>query len=230
MLSPLKGMNCDACRAALESRRLAPLPAPRQAEVEGHVAGCEGCQRYVKLLETTEATLHTLTDAAAAKVDWARLERVVQAWPRLVRARLALLIGVCVGHAPLIALLFPVRMFLFTVPSVVVTVVCAWLLRARLDARWSRQAAHVTTKQELLAFWRELTSVQLRSFKRLVWLLPASAVFASLVGAGLEAADDSSWPGSWLCRALVVIEACVISYSFRTSTLVELERTRVSLG
>jgi hypothetical protein len=77
--------GCEAFEIAVEKRLHRALGEPGGALLEEHLAGCERCRTYQAAVRDSEAGMRVEASAAAADVDWERVEREIggrfRAWP-----------------------------------------------------------------------------------------------------------------------------------------------------
>ena len=67
--------GCEAFEIAVEKRLHGAPGDSEEATIEEHLAGCERCPAYQALARGSEAGPRVEASAAAAEVDWARVER-----------------------------------------------------------------------------------------------------------------------------------------------------------
>jgi len=169
--------GCEALEIAVEKRLHGALGEPEGAILEEHLADCERCRAYQAGARGAEAGLGSEASAAAAEVDWERLERgiwgSVRAWPR--RFAGAVLAG---GWGELVAWLSaPPGMrsarMLGALPAMAIAVVLVGLVAGYS----ARRLVALVDQGEMLVTYRAVLAANLQWARRMKWALAALLAF-----------------------------------------------------
>jgi len=170
-------VGCEAFEIAVEKRLHGALEEPEGALLEEHLAGCERCRAYQALACGAEAAMRSEASAAAADVDWERVEREirgrVRAWPGWLAG--ALLAGAWMAlfawlSAP--PAMRPGRM-LRALPSMAIVVVLVGLVAGYS----SRRLVALVDRGEMLDTHRQMVAANLQWARRMKWALAALLAF-----------------------------------------------------
>ena len=169
--------RCEAFEIAIEKRLHGALGEPEGAILDEHLAGCERCPVYEAAAREAEARMVAEASAAAAEVDWERVEREirgsVRAWPGwlagalLAGAWMALFAGLSAPPA-----LRSGRM-LRALPAMAIVVV----LVALVAGYWSRRLGALVDHGEMLVTHRRMVAATLQWARRMKWALAALLAF-----------------------------------------------------
>jgi hypothetical protein len=169
--------GCEAFEIAVE-KRLHGAPGDSEGAIlEEHLAGCESCRGYQALVRSSEASMRVEASAAAAEVDWARVERELQgrvrAWPSWLAG--AVLAGAWMALFAWLSA--PPAMSqgrtLRTLPAIAILVVLAGIVAGYR----SRRLVALVDQGEMLVTYRGVLAANLQWARRMKWALAALLAF-----------------------------------------------------
>jgi len=177
----LKTPGCEAFEIAVE-KRLHGAPLDSEGAILGehlaeHLAGCERCRDYQALARGSEAGMRVAASAAAAEVDWARVEREirgrVRAWPRWLAG--AVLAGAWMALFAWLSSPPEMRQgrTLRALPAIAILVVLVGLVAGYS----SRRLLALVDQGEMLVTYRGVLAANLQWARRMKWALAALLAF-----------------------------------------------------
>jgi hypothetical protein len=155
--------ECEAFEIDIERRAHEALDADRERALDGHLASCERCQAFARLVTETEVRLRSAADKAARDVQWPAIERGLAERTRSMR-RSAWLVPTALFGAAAMAwgLGAPLRGALVMAAGALATTLAARWLRAR----WLRDLARAEASREgLVDFCRKQVAAELRAVR-----------------------------------------------------------------
>jgi len=169
--------GCEAFEIAVEKRLHGALGEPEGAILEEHQAGCERCRAYQAGARGSEAGMRVEASAAAAEVDWERVEREirgrVRAWPRWLAG--AVLAGAWMALSAWLSA--PPAMSqgrtLRSLPAIAIMVVLVGLVAGYS----SRRLVALVDRGEMLVTYRGVLAANLQWARRMKWALAALLAF-----------------------------------------------------
>ena len=158
--------GCQDFEIAVEKRLHGALGEPEQAPIEAHLARCKRCRSYQDAARGAEAGMRSEASAAAAGMDWERVERGIRGGvPASLRNWAgAVLAGFWVAAAAWLSAppeLRPERMIRVLPTAAIVVVLVA------LVARYSgRRLVALVDPGEMLGTYRQVVAENLKSLDR----------------------------------------------------------------
>ena len=169
--------GCQDFEIAVEKRLHGALGEPEQAPLEEHLARCERCRSYQDAARGAEAGMRSEASAAAAGMDWERVERGIRGGvPASLRDGAgAVLAGSWVAAAAWLSAppeLRPERMIRVLPTAAIVVVLVA------LVARYSgRRLVALVDRGEMLGTYRQVVAENLQWARRMQWAIAALLAF-----------------------------------------------------
>jgi hypothetical protein len=169
--------GCEAFEIAVEKRLHGAPGGPEGASLEEHLAGCDRCRAYQAAARGAEAAMGAEASAAAADVDWERVERKirgsVRAWPRWLAG--AVLAGAWMALFAWLSA--PPAMSqgrtLRSLPAIAILVVLVGLVAGYS----SRRLLALVDQGETLVTYRGVLAANLQWARRMKWALAALLAF-----------------------------------------------------
>jgi hypothetical protein len=169
--------GCEAFEIAVEKRLHGAPGGPEGASLEEHLAGCDRCRAYQAAARGAEAAMGAEASAAAADVDWERVEREirgsVRAWPRWLAG--ALLAGSWMALCAWLSAPPAMRQgrMLRSLPAMAIVVVLVGLVAGYS----SRRLLALVDQGEMLVTYRGVLAANLQWARRMKWALAALLAF-----------------------------------------------------
>jgi hypothetical protein len=169
--------SCEDHEIAVEKLLHRALGDPERAALEEHLVGCEACRAYEAAARGAEAEMRARASAAAAGVDWARVERGIR---RGVHASVRTLGAAVVTTAWMAGMAWlsttpalRTERLLRTLPAMGLVVV----LVAFVAAYSARRLVALADREEMLETYRALVAANLRWARRMQWATAAIVAF-----------------------------------------------------
>ncbi len=165
--------GCEEFEVHIERRMHGALGDAEQSRLEEHLAGCAGCRAYQCAARGAEAGMRARAGAAAAEVDWARIERGIRGGVHASVRMLATAVVTTAYLAGMVWLSTTPSMrearLLRTLPALVVLVV----LVAFVAAYSARRLVALADRDEMLETYRALVAANLQWARRMQWAIAA---------------------------------------------------------
>jgi hypothetical protein len=155
--------GCERFEIDIEQRAHGALGADEGQALEGHLASCERCRGFARLVTETEARLKSAGDEAARAAQWPAIERSLAEQTRRMKRSAWLVPTALLGAAAAtFALGLPLGGALVMAAGALVTTAAAHFLRAR----WLRALAQAEASREgLVDFYRKQVRADLRAVR-----------------------------------------------------------------
>jgi hypothetical protein len=169
--------GCDEFQVDIEKRLHGALGDAGPAQLEEHFATCERCRAYEAAARGAEASMAKEAGAAAAQVDWDRVERGIRGGVFASVRMLTAVLCFAAWAAGMVWLSTPAQFraerLLRTMPSMAVLVV----LVAFVAAYSGRRLTALADRGEMLDTWRHMVWAHLVWARRMQWATAAVVAF-----------------------------------------------------
>jgi hypothetical protein len=169
--------GCESFEIAIERRLHGALGDSERAPLQEHLAHCERCRAYEAAARVAEAGMGAHARAAAAEVDWGRVEREIRGG---VYAAVRMLAGAVIAAAWVAAVVWlstpndlRAERMVRALPAMGILVVLVALVAGYSARRLAGMAEH----GEMLETYRHMVAANLTWARRMQWATAALAAF-----------------------------------------------------